>query len=143
MTGPQNNLLAGPPPTLLPYEAEAATALAESDDPAAVAARFPTHSAAWADLADNAYAGGRVIESYAYARVGYHRGLDALRRAGWRGTGPVPWSHEPNRGFLRSLYALGRAAGSIGETAEAERCASFLRDSDPAAAAALEPELGG
>ena len=28
---------------------------------------------------------GRVLDSYAYARVVYHRGLDALRRSGWRG----------------------------------------------------------
>jgi hypothetical protein len=78
-----------------------------------------------------------VVEAYAYARTGYHRGLDALRRAGWRGTGPVPWSHEANRGFLRALYLLGRAADAIDERDEAERCAQFLRDSDPEAAAAL------
>ena len=80
-----------------------------------------------------------VVESYAYARVGYHRGLDQLRRNGWKGHGPVPWEHEPNRGFLRCLHALGRAAGAIGETAEAERCATFLRDSSPAAADAARP----
>src|SRR5699024_11462561 len=56
-----------------------------------------------------------------YARVGYHRGLDALRAAGWRGAGPIPYAHEVNRGFLRALYALGRAAGSIGEGEEAAR----------------------
>jgi hypothetical protein len=133
------NLLGGPPPTLLPEDEPAAAALAAGTDPTEVAARFPTYSAAWAALADRAFAAGRVIESYAYARVGYHRGLDALRRNGWRGHGPVPWSHEPNRGFLRCLHALGRAAAGIGETSEAERCAAFLQDSDPAAAAALEP----
>jgi hypothetical protein len=130
------SLLAGPPPTLLPAEEEAAAAL-ESGDPTAAAARFPTYSAAWAALADRAFAAGSVIESYAYARTGYHRGLDALRRNGWRGTGPIPWSHEPNRGFLRCLHALGRAAAAIGESPEADRCATFLRDSDPAAADAL------
>jgi hypothetical protein len=77
------------------------------------------------------------VEAYAYARTGYHRGLDALRRAGWKGSGPVPWSHEPNRGFLRALHALGQAAAAIGEDDEAARCAQFLHDSDPAAAAAL------
>ena len=102
-----------------------------------MAARFPTYSAAWAALADNAFARGDVIESYAYALVGYHRGLDALRRNGWKGHGPVPWSHAPNRGFLRSLHALGRAAAAIGETDEAERCRTFLDDSDPTAASAL------
>ena len=124
------DLLGGPPPTLLPDEAEPREALAAGEDPTAVAARYPAASAAWAALADDAFAAGRVIESYAYARVGYHRGLDALRRNGWKGHGPVPWSHEPNRGFLRCLHALGRAAASIGESDEAERCAAFLADSD-------------
>ncbi|MCW2587526.1 MAG: hypothetical protein JWN55_3042, partial [Frankiales bacterium] len=72
------------------------------------------------------------------ARVGYHRGLDALRRNGWKGFGPVPWAHAPNQGFLRALYALGRAADEIGERAEADRIRTFLDDSDPAARGALE-----
>ena len=92
------------------------------------------------DKADEAHAEGHVVESYAYARVGYHRGLDALRKAGWRGQGPVPWAHEPNRGFLRSLYALQRAAAAIGEAEEVERIGRFLNDSDPLAVAALEAE---
>jgi hypothetical protein len=134
----QSNLLAGPPPTLLPADnPEADGLLARGDDPKAVAAAHPTHLAAWAALADEAYASGDAVASYAYARVGYHRGLDALRRSGWKGHGPVPWGHEPNRGFLRALHALGRAAGAIGENDEAERCATFLRDCDPAAAEAL------
>ena len=129
-----DNLLAGPPPTLLPSEAPAADeALARGDDPAGVAAAYPTHLAAWATLAENALAAGEHVAAYAYARVGYHRGLDALRRNGWKGQGPVPWSHEPNRGFLRSLAALGRAAGAVGETAEETRCADFLRECDPSA----------
>ena len=114
------DLLAQPPGTELPAD-PGATALATGEDPAEVAARVPTSSAAWAALADRAFAAGNVVESYAYARVGYHRGLDALRRAGWRGHGPIPWAHEPNRGFLRSLHALGRAAAAIGETDEATR----------------------
>ena len=57
--------------------------------------------------------------AYAYARVGYHRGLDALRRNGWKGHGPVPWAHLPNQGFLRALYALGRPRDCIGEADEA------------------------
>ncbi|HEX3908102.1 MAG TPA: DUF3151 domain-containing protein [Mycobacteriales bacterium] len=135
MTRP--NLLGEPPPTLLPDVPDAREALAAGEDPAAVAARFPTYPAAWAALADRAFAEGNVIESYAYARTGYHRSLDALRRAGWKGHGSVPWSHVPNQGFLRSLYALYRAAEAIGETDEAERCEQFLVDSDPAAYAAL------
>ena len=132
------DLLGGPPPTLLPDETEPRKLLEGATDPAVVAAKYPTHSAAWAALADAAYAHGSVIESYAYARVGYHRGLDALRRNGWKGYGPVPWAHAPNQGFLRALHALGRAAGAIEETAEADRIGTFLDESDPAARAALD-----
>ena len=132
-----DNLLAGPPPTRLPDNEQAREALETGTDPAEVAARFPTHSAAWAALAERALAAGSTIEGYAYARTGYHRGLDALRRAGWKGYGPVPWDHAPNQGFLRCLNALARAADAIGETDEAQRCATFLHDSDPAAEAAL------
>jgi hypothetical protein len=74
------------------------------------------------------------VTVYAYARVGYHRSLDQLRRNGWKGHGPVPWEHEPNRGFLRSLALLALAARAIGETAEWERCSTFLRDSSATAA---------
>lgn len=126
----------GPPPTLLPGNREAAAALA-SGDATDVAARYPTFPAAWATLAERALDGGEVVAGYAYARTGYHRGLDQLRRAGWRGQGSVPWSHEPNRGFLRSLAALGRAAAEIGEDDEAVRCRDFLDDCDPAAADSL------
>jgi hypothetical protein len=134
---PHENLLGEPPPTLLPDDPGPRDALAQGDDPTEVAARWPASSAPWAELADRAFAAGNVVESYAYARVGYHRGLDALRRNGWKGHGPVPWSHEPNRGFLRCLHALGRAAGAIGEVDEEQRCRQFLRDSDPAASDAM------
>ena len=102
-----------------------------------VAAAHPASSAAWATLAEAALDEGAPVTAYAYARTGYHRGLDQLRRAGWKGFGAVPWSHEPNRGFLRALAALHRAAAAIGELDEAERTATFLADSDPAAPAAL------
>ena len=63
---------------------------------------------AWATLAEEALADRAVddVTAYAYARVGYHRSLDLLRRNGWKGHGPVPWEHEPNQGFLRALAAL-------------------------------------
>src|SRR6202012_5464877 len=118
-------------------EDPAVALLAAGEDPVAVAAGHPTSSAAWATLAEAALAAGHPVEGYAYARTGYHRGLDALRRAGWKGQGPVPWAHEPNRGFLRSLHALARAAAAIGEDDEATRCQDFLRDSSPEAADAL------
>ncbi len=132
------NLLAGPtpPPTYLPENAEAAAALSQGDDPADVAARYPSFCAAWADLAERTL-GKDPVTAYAYARTGYHRGLDQLRRAGWRGHGPIPWEHEPNRGFLRSLYLLGAAAAVLGEDDEVRRVDEFLRESSPAAAAAL------
>ncbi|MFF8957978.1 DUF3151 domain-containing protein [Streptomyces sp. NPDC014894] len=135
--GIHENLLGGPAPTHLPDESEPRELLASGSTAAEVAAKFPTSSLAWALLADEAYERGSVVESYAYARTGYHRGLDALRRSGWKGHGPVPWEHEPNRGFLRALHALARAAGAIGEQAEYERCSTFLRDSSETAAATL------
>jgi hypothetical protein len=125
------NLLGGPPPTLLPADPEVDAEFDNGADADQVARDHPSSSLAWAVLADQAWADGRVIESYAFARVGYHRGLDALRRNGWKGLGPVPWSHDGNRGFLRCLIALGRAANAIGETAEVERIDAFIDDCDP------------
>lgn len=133
----RDNLLGGPPETYLPEHEEAAAALAAAPDPATVAARFPAYCAAWAALAERAMAAGDPVTAYAFARTGYHRGLDQLRRAGWRGHGPIPWEHEPNQGFLRALHMLGTAAAAIGEQDEAERCAQLLADSSAAAAAAL------
>jgi Protein of unknown function (DUF3151) len=101
----------------------------------AVAARFPTCLAAWAALGEEALREGRAVQAYAFFRVGYHRGLDRIRRAGWRGSGRVPWSHEGNRGFLRSLRGLHLAAAAIGERDEDERCAKFLADLAPDAPA--------
>ena len=110
---------------------EAAEALAPPERRravAAVAAQDPRCLQAWADLAELT---SDPVESYAYARVGYHRGLDALRAAGWRGSGYVRWRDEPNRGFLRSLHMLQLAAGAIGEVDEETRCDLFLRQLDP------------
>ena len=131
------NLMGEPPATYLLPDTEADAAVAAGEAPEKIAARFPAYSAAWASLAERAYAQGDPVTAYAYARTGYHRGLDQLRRAGWKGHGPVPWEHEPNRGFLRCLAALALAARAIGETDEWERCSSFLRDSSPTAATTL------
>jgi hypothetical protein len=132
------NLLGEPPATELPDEPAPREALAAGTPAAEVAAAHPTSSLAWATLAEAALADGRTVEGYAYARTGYHRGLDALRRNGWKGHGPVPWEHEPNRGFLRALHALAVAAAAIGEQDEAQRCAQFLADSSPTAVRELE-----
>lgn len=130
------NLL-GPNSTMLPELPEAEAALAGANDPATAAAAHPEFSAAWAALAERALDEGDAVAAYAFARTGYHRGLDQLRRAGWGGHGPVPWSHQPNQGFLRALAGLARAATEIGEDSEAVRCREFLDECDPAAAKAL------
>jgi len=95
---------------------------------AAVAAHHPRSMDVWAELGDH---GRDDIERYAYYRVGYHRGLDALRANGWRGSGFVRWSQPTNRGFLRALAGLGAMADAIGERDEAERIALFLVQLDP------------
>jgi hypothetical protein len=129
--------LLGPDPTLLPGDSDAEAELLANENPAIVAAAHPSASVAWAALAEDAIADEKVITAYAYARTGYHRGLDQLRRNGWKGFGPVPYSHEPNRGFLRCVAALARAADAIGETAEQARCLDLLDDCDPAARSAF------
>jgi hypothetical protein len=137
------DLMAGPPPTHLP-EDPAAAELVDGTAPADVVRRHPESPIAWAALAAlAAEEHADDVTVYAYSRVGYHRSLDRLRRNGWKGHGPVPWSHEPNRGFLRCLALLALAARAIGETAEADRCADFLRDSSPEAADELLPGAAG
>lgn len=107
----------------------AAASIDDLDEVAAVVGAHPTFLEGWAMLGVLAE---RPIERYAFSRVGYHRGLDALRAAGWGGTGRVRWEHPSNRGFLRCLAGLRDAAAEIGETAEVERIDDFLRDLDPA-----------
>jgi len=127
-----HSLLGEPPETRLP-EDPAHEAVAHGVDTAEVARTHPASSLAWGLLAERALDDRRDVEAYAFARTGYHRGLDALRRNGWRGAGPVPWDHDPNRGFLRALAALARAADRIGEDEEAHRCREFLRECSRAA----------
>jgi hypothetical protein len=103
------------------------------DAVADVVRAFPAWSEAWADLGDLAR---DDVEAYACFRVGYHRGLDALRRSGWKGSGYVRWTHEPNRGFLRCVDGLRLSAAAIGEADEAERCEVFMRQLDPSWATA-------
>ena len=94
----------------------------------ALVAADPTFLEGWARLAEVAR---DDVERYAYARIGYHRGLDALRRHGWGGVGLVRWEHPSNRGFLRCLAVLRDAARTIGEDDEVSRIDELLHDLDP------------
>lgn len=135
---PVNLTPSGPPETVLPPEPDEATrALAAALElpaehrraaVAEVVAAHPRFLDGWARLGELA---DDPIESYAYYRIGYHRGLDKLRASGWRGSGFVRWQHETNRGFLRALRGLGEAAARIGEEDEVERIAEFLAQLDP------------
>jgi hypothetical protein len=126
----------GPPRTVLPDESSIVLegldrAQAAVDPRAAVSevvADHPRSLTAWAALGA---LGRDAVERYAAFRVGYHRGLDTLRANGWRGSGYVRWADPSNRGFLRCLVGLGRAAHDIGECDEAERIAQFLTQLDP------------
>ncbi|MDQ4095655.1 MAG: DUF3151 domain-containing protein [Actinomycetota bacterium] len=114
-----------------PGSLERLQAVNSAENAATVAAQWPECLAAWATLGEAALDANQNVQAYAYFRVGYHRGLDRIRKAGWRGSGTVPWSHEPNRGFLRSVRGLGAAAAVIGEESEAERCREFLAQLAP------------
>jgi hypothetical protein len=129
-TGPPENVMPAAPDELRRGLEEALTKELEyrREAVAAVAKAYPRFVDAWAELVTLAR---DDVEAYAYARVGYHRGLDALRGSGWRGTGYVRWHHPENRGFLSALDSLRRLAGVIGEEDEEDRCAIFLRQLDP------------
>ncbi|MEY4339678.1 MAG: hypothetical protein RLZ14_1528 [Actinomycetota bacterium] len=133
----------GPPRTVLPAEdpavhhrlqqAAAADSGQRRELVAAVVAEHPRSLFGWCALGD---LGRDTIERYSAYRVGYHRGLDALRANGWRGSGYVRWADAPNRGFLGCLRGLGEMAAAIGERDEAERIALFLAQLDPSAGVA-------
>jgi hypothetical protein len=132
-------LTAGLPETVLPDEPEAVVAGLEAamaqpgerrrHAVSDVVRADPRSLAAWAAMGSLAR---DDVEAYASFRVGYHRGLDALRAAGWKGSGLVRWERPSNRGFLRCLDGLRSASGAIGEHDEEDRCAQFLRQLDPA-----------
>ena len=126
----------GLPTTVLPEsdadERQALTVAVSSSDPKAAIATIveanPRSLDGWAAFGDHC---GEVMSRYAAYRVGYHRGLDALRANGWRGSGYVRWAAPDNHGFLRSLLGLHLMADAIGEVDESDRCAQFLLQLDP------------
>lgn len=126
----------GPPETVLPEPDPALItslgAATDIDELSAIAASHPADPLAWAALGDAAReTGERDITTYAYYRVGYHRGLDLLRKHGWKGSGHVRWTHRSNQGFLRCLQGLADMADAIGEEGEGDRCRHFLIQLDP------------
>jgi hypothetical protein len=127
-SGLPSTVLPGPEPELRHRIAQAEQATDPRVELASVVAAHPRSLDAWAALGRH---GRDTIERYASYRVGYHRGLDALRANGWRGSGYVRWSADGNRGFLRCLLGLARMAEEIGERDEAERCRQFLLQLDP------------
>ena len=130
-TGRPTVVLPAPDPGLL-RRIETASTL---DELAPLVAAHPDSMDAWAALGQRYERSeatlANAITAYACFRVGYHRGLDALRKNGWNGGQSVRWADEPNRGFLRCVSGLARMAGHLGELHEAERCARFLTDLDP------------
>jgi hypothetical protein len=106
---------------------DAATCRAQLNE---LAARYPSSLTAWATLGELSLPDD-VVAAYAFFRTGYHRGLDKARAAGWNGSQHLSWDQANNRGFLRCLYGLMRAATAVGETEEATRCRDFLLDLDP------------
>lgn len=124
-TGLPETVLPEPPPGIVDALAAAGT---DRDAVAAVVARAPRSVDVWAALGA---AGRDDIEAYAAYRVGYHRGLDALRANGWRGNGYVRWLRPSNRAFLRCLEGLRAKAEVIGEQDEVDRLDTFLHQLEP------------
>ncbi|MBM4554480.1 DUF3151 family protein [Rhodococcus hoagii] len=81
------------------------------------------------------------MDSYAYARVGYHRGLDALAPGGVARRRPGAVRPQPTAASCAPCTRWARGAG-IGESEEVERIRTFLRDSDPPAAEEIEADQG-
>lgn len=134
-TRPISMSVTGPEPVVLPAESDAARAAVAAADSAPdrldalrrAAASHPRSLFAWAALGD---AEADTTIRYACYRVGYHRGLDALRGNGWRGAGEVSWSEPTNRGFLRALLGLHLMSRVIGDDDEADRTLQFLHQLD-------------
>ena len=118
-------------PQLRPEVRDALNDAPDTDGLRRIVTMDPLCLEAWARLGDAAYENGDDVASYAFSRVGYHRGLDMLRSSGWRPDVQVHWADQTTRGFLRALSGLMRAAAAIGEGVEARRCREFLLQLDP------------
>ena len=96
---------------------------------AAVVAAAPRSLEGWARLGD---AGRDVMERYAAYRVGYHRGLDRSAPTDGGAAATCAGSTRATVASSGRSPGLQRTAAEIGEDDEAERCALFLRQLDPA-----------
>lgn len=119
-----------PPPTHLPVDPVIEDLLARNASAEEIARTAPRASLGWAMLGEAALERGDVMAAYAFGRTGYHRGLDALRGAGWKGFGQVPLDDGPNTAFLRAVAVLYRAVSAIEETDEVQRLELLLDDCD-------------
>ena len=91
-------------------------------------------------LAEAALDRGDDVAGYAYARVGYHRGLDMLRRNGWKGAGPVPWNARAEPGIPPGAVRArpgGRAVRGERRGGQGAGVPDRRRPADPGRAAAL------
>ncbi len=104
-------------------------------------AEHPSSPLAWTELADVADSEGRVIEAFAYAAVAVDLAREQLAASGWADGGPVPWSDEPNRAYLRALDAQRRAADQLGLHDRAGRLSQQLAAADPEAPARIASEF--
>ena len=111
------NLFGEPPETLLP-EDPGADSLAAGDD---------HESAADADRAHRGQDTDGGVSTGTRGRIGGRR--LTIAGHGIVGHGPLPWSHEPNRPFLRALAALADASERFGDAGEAQRCREFMHES--------------
>ncbi len=104
-------------------------------------AEHPSSPLAWAELADLADSEGRFIEAFAYAAVAVDLAREVLVASGWSQGDALPWSHEPNRAYLRALDAQRRAAEHLGVGERARRLADELASADPEAPARIASEF--
>ena len=129
----------GPQPTYLPEDhpdVDAKKRIDAGEEPIDVAAALPASSLVWAYLPMRPTR--RVASSTPMPTPASVTTADSTPCAPPGGAAPArSRTRTKSTADLRALYALGRAAGAIGEGEEAARIEEFLRSSDPSAAEAI------